>query len=106
MIDSKREMGEECVRSVSGVRERLEEYPELEGLFEEYLDIVENANGDVVRAGEAEEEMVKVVRRMGQKGLHAWAERKERKVEAESDKQTDLSRKEKKSSDGTRFFGR
>ena len=82
--------------------ERLEQYPELEALVEEALEIVENTSGDVVKADEAEERAVELMRRTGRGLLQAWAERKHRKVEAESDGRSDLTRKEKKGSTGTR----
>lgn len=92
-------------RPTREVLERVEQYPELEGLLEEYIDIVENAKGDVVRAGEAEEQMIGLMRRMGQSGLQAWAERKQRKIEVDSNERSDLTRKEKKGSIGRRSLG-
>ena len=65
------------------------------------LDVVENAEGDVVKADEAEQRFIEELRLMGLDPLQAWAERKQNKVEAESDKRSDLTRKEKKESTGT-----
>ena len=91
----------------SGMRrdliERLEQYPELELLLEEALDLVENVSGDVVKADEAEDRAVELMRRAGRELLQAWAERKKRKVEGECDARSDLTRKEKKGSTGTQF---
>ena len=83
--------------------ERLEQYPELEALLEEALDLIENTSGDVVKADEAEDRAVEWVRKSGRGLLQAWAERKHRKVEAESDPRSDLTRKEKKGSTGTQY---
>jgi hypothetical protein len=65
------------------------------------MDVVENAEGDVVKADEAEQRFIEELRLMGLEAMQAWAERKHNKVEAESDKRSDLSRKEKKESTGT-----
>lgn len=64
--------------------------------------MVENASGDVVKADEAEERVVQEIRQMGQEALQAWAERKQGRLEAEYDHRRDVTRKEKKSSIGTR----
>jgi hypothetical protein len=83
--------------------ERLRRYPELQARMEALLDVVENASGDVVKADEAEERVVKEIRPMGQEALQAWAERKQRRVEAEYDRRRDVTRKEKKLYWHTRF---
>jgi hypothetical protein len=76
--------------------ERVRRYPELQARMEALLDVVENASGDVVKADEAEERVVEEIRPMGQEALQAWAERKQRRVEAEYERRRDMSRKEKK----------
>jgi hypothetical protein len=88
--------------SASELAERLREYPELQAYVEEYLDVVDNCGGDVSKADEAEHRFIEVLRRMGQEGMQAWAERKGRKVEAQSDGRGDLVRREKKGSTGIR----
>ena len=91
MIDSKTKRERKSAREVFA---RIEQYPELEALFEEYIDfeeytdIVENARGDVVKAWEAEEQFVDLMRRMGRSGIQGWAQRKQRKIEAESDERS------------------
>lgn len=85
------------------IAERLERYPELQAGVEEYLDVVENCNGDVAKADEAEARLVELMRRMGRDALQAWAERKNEKVKVEADKRSDLGRKEKRGSTGTRY---
>lgn len=92
--------------SASELAERLRHYPELQAHIEEYLDIVENSAGDVAKADEAEHRLIELMRQMGREGMQAWAGRKMAKVEKESDKRSDLVRREKKGSIGTRRSGR
>ena len=92
-------MKEKAGGSVSGERtleERLGEYPELRARFEEMLAIVENADGDIVKADEAEERVIQELRQLGQSALQGWAERKQRRVQRESEGQSGVARKVKK----------
>ena len=81
--------------------ERLQRYPVLRARMEVLLEVVENASGDVVKADEAEERVIQEIRQMGQEALQAWAERKQRHLEADYDRRRDVCHKEKKSSGGT-----
>jgi len=81
--------------------ERLQRYPELQAEFESLLQVVENSEGDVVKADQAEELVAQRLQLLGQQAIESWATRKHQKLEAESDARTDLSRKEKKGSTGT-----
>ena len=92
--------------SANELAERLRQHPELQADIEEYLDIVDNCGGDVAKADEAEHRLIEQMRQMGRQGMQAWAERKRAKVEEESDKHSDLVRREKKGSIGTRRSGR
>jgi len=78
------------------LEERLREYPELRLRFAEMLAIVENAAGDIVKADEAEERVMQELRELWQSALQGWAERKQRHVQRESEKQAGVSRKVKK----------
>ena len=78
------------------LEERLREYPELRARFEEMLAIVENADGDIVKADEAEERVIQELRQLGQSALQGWAERKQRHVQRESEGQSGVIRKVKK----------
>lgn len=78
------------------LEERLREYPELEERIEELLAVVENAEGDIVKADEAEERVIQELRQLGRSALQGWAERKQRRVQSESEKQAGVSRKLKK----------
>lgn len=92
-------MKEKAGGGVCGERtleERLREYPELRVRFEEMLAIVENADGDIVKADEAEERVIQELRQLGQSALQGWAERKQRRVQRESEGRSGVTRKLKK----------
>jgi hypothetical protein len=78
------------------LEERLRAYPELRARFEEMLAIVENAEGDIVKADEAEERVLEELRQLGQSALQGWAERKQRRLQSESEGQVGVTRKVKK----------
>lgn len=86
--------------------ERLRRHPDLQAHIEECLDVVENSGGDVAKADEAEHRLIELMRQMGLEAMQAWAERKRAKVEQQSDKRSDLARREKKGSTGTRRSGK
>ena len=77
---------------------RLQRHPELQAKFDALLDIVDNASGDALKADEAEQLLFEQLRRMGQQAIQSWPERKQQRVEADSDARSDLARKEKKAS--------
>ena len=87
------------------MEERLREHPELRARFEQMLDLVENTEGDCVRADEAEARVLEQVRDLGQELLQDWAEIGQARVEQAWDKRRDVSRKEKKLSAGKRSSG-
>ena len=80
---------------------RLQQHPHLQARIAALLDVVENAAGDTVKADEAEQRLAEELRQMGQEALQSWAERRQARVEAESEQRADLTRKEKKDSTGT-----
>jgi hypothetical protein len=82
--------------------EQLERHPEVRVKIEEFFDIVDNCEGDVGKADEAEQRLIELLREMGRKGMYAWAERKRVKVEGENDGRRDMVRREKKGSTGRR----
>jgi hypothetical protein len=84
------------VRAEQTLEERLRAYPELRARFEEMLAIVENAEGDIVKADEAEERVLEELRQLGQSALQGWAERKQRRLQSESEGQVGVTRKVKK----------
>jgi hypothetical protein len=94
----------ECSKGMSAreLAERLEEYPELKERVEELLAVVENAKGDAGKADEAEERVTEEIRKVGLVLMQSWAKRKNERVSREADQRSDMARKEKKTSTGTR----
>ena len=86
--------------------DRLQHYPDLQAEFESLLLVVENSEGDVVKADQAEELVAQRLQFLGQQAIQSWANRKNQKLQAESDSRSDLSRKEKKDSAGTPATGK
>ena len=81
--------------------DRLQRFPDLQAEFEALLQVVENSEGDIVKADEAEELVAQRLQFLGQQAIESWASRKHQRLEAESDSRSDLTRKEKKDSTGT-----
>ena len=81
--------------------DRLQRYPDLQAEFESLLLVVENSQGDVVKADEAEELVAQRLQLLGRQAIESWASRKNQRLQAESDSRTDLTRKGKKGSTGT-----
>jgi len=86
--------------------DRLQRYPDLQAEFESLLLVVENSDGDVVKADQAEELVAHRLQLLGQQAIQSWANRKNQKLQAESDSRSDLTRKEKKDSTGTPATGK
>lgn len=61
------------------IEERLNDYPELKAKIEGLLSVVENAEGDLIKADEAEQRVVEEIRQLGQTALQTWAMRQEAK---------------------------
>jgi hypothetical protein len=99
-------MKDQSGRELRSLDERLREYPELRARIEELVEVVENGDGDVVKADDAEEMVVQEIRRIGQAALQGWGERKHRRLVREFDEREGVSRKEKKRSTGTPGSGR
>ena len=58
-----------------GLEERLNRHPELKAKIETLLSVVENAQGDLVKANEAEQRVIEEIRQLGQTALQEWATR-------------------------------
>ncbi len=93
------------VRGERTLEERVHEYPELRGHLEALLEIVENAEGTVVKADDAEERVIQELRPLGRSAVQSWAERKQRRLEREYEGRAGITRKVKKTSIGTRGLG-
>lgn len=85
---------------------RLRRHPELHERIDAILRIVDDTDGDAIKADEAEERVAQEVRKMGHDALQAWAERKLVRVEAEYEESALYKRREKKSSPGTLGSGK
>jgi hypothetical protein len=89
------------------LEERLNAHPHLRERVDQILAIVEDAQGDIDKADEAERRVIEQLRKLGQEVLQDWAVGKEeQKVEQ---LQADATRKVtghgKKNSTGTRRLG-
>ena len=89
-----------------GLEERLKAYPELKVKIEVLLSIIENSGGDVEKAAEAERRILEELRQIGNEALHRWARQQQQKKEEEQQGKRGMNRKEKKSSTGTRDWGK
>lgn len=76
---------------------KLSEYPELRGRFEEILILMGNERGDANTADEAEERAMEEVRKLGFEVMQGWAMRKNGRLIREYDQRDGYRRKEKKS---------
>jgi len=84
------------------LEERLREHPQLRSRLEQMLDVLENVDGDVVKADEAEQRFIEELRKLGQAALQGWAAGQQAQLEHYWDEREGVSRKEKKNSTGTR----
>jgi phosphoribosyl-dephospho-CoA transferase len=57
----------------ASLEERLQEHPELREKIEALLSVVENAQGDVKTANEAEQRVIEEIQKLGQAALQGWA---------------------------------
>lgn len=76
---------------------KLSEYPELRGRFEEILALMGNERGDANTADQAEERAIEEVRKLGHEVMQGWARRKHQRLTQEYDQWEGYRRKEKKS---------
>ncbi len=54
---------------------RLNHHPELKAKIEVLLSVVENAEGDLLKANEAEQRVIEEIQQLGQAALQGWANR-------------------------------
>ena len=57
------------------LEERLNRHLELKAKIESLLSVVENAEGDLSKANEAEQRVIEEIRQLGQAALQGWATR-------------------------------
>ncbi len=79
---------------------RLANYPVLQTRMSQILDIVENTQGDVPRADDAEDKGVSALRQSGREILTDWAHQCEAKTTADCQDERSL-RRDKKNFVGT-----
>ena len=88
--------------------ERLNAHPHLRARVYQLLGIVEDAEGDIDKADEAERRVIEELRRLGQEVLQDWAIAKEkqkvRELKSASDQK--FTGHGKKNSTGTRRSGK
>ena len=60
---------------VESLESRLNYHPELKAKIEALLLVVENAEGNLVKANEAEQRVIEEIRQLGQAALQGWANR-------------------------------
>ena len=84
------------------MEERLREHPQLKARIERMLDVMENVDGDVVKADEAEERFIEELRKMGQEALQGWADGQQEQLDRYWSEREGVSRKSKKNSPGIR----
>jgi len=84
------------------LEERLNRHPDLKSKIESLLSVVENAEGDLIKANAAEQRVIEEIRQLGQTALQGWAERQN---QAQHDEFTQTNpqaqRTRKKNSTGT-----
>lgn len=84
------------------LEERLNHHPELKARIETLLLVVENAEGKLVKANEAEQRVVEEIQKLGQAALQGWASR-QNQVQSDDFVQANpqAQRTRKKTSTGT-----
>jgi hypothetical protein len=85
---------------------RLEKHPHLKDRIEALLNIAENKSGDLIRADDAEEQLIIEVRKMGNELLQAWAVSQAQKQTAVYCEHEDLIAHSKKNCIGNRPLDR
>lgn len=64
----------------NNIEKRLNRHPDLKKRIDELLKIVENAEGDIQKASEAEQMVIEELRKMGNDVLRNWAENREKQT--------------------------
>lgn len=55
--------------------DRLNQHPKLRARMESLLNVVENAEGNCIRADDAERYVIEALRKMGNDALHCWGDK-------------------------------
>lgn len=67
----------------ASLEERLQEHPELREKIEALISVVENAQGDVKTANEAEQRVIEEIQKLGQAALQGWATQQQQRQQQE-----------------------
>lgn len=87
--------------SSHSLESRLNAHPELKAKIESLLSVVENTNGDLQSAHEAEQRVIEEIQKLGQSALQGWAtQQNEEQREAFVRANTQAHRSRKKHSTG------
>ena len=84
---------------------KLAKHPWIKQRITSMLEVVENAQGDMKRADDAEARMIEEVCRLGQQALQAWAEHQVEQTEQALRQQGQAGRQGKKNYAGTQRSG-
>lgn len=87
------------------LEERLNAQPQLKVRIEAVLAIVEDAEGDVKKADDAERRVIEELRRLGHEALRSWAAQQEAAQVAAVCAQGEARAQGKKNFTGTRRLG-
>lgn len=96
MSDSMLAPGAPAQHPSDSLEERLRQHPELRARIEELLKIVENAEGTLDRADDAEQRVIEELSGIGHEALRGWATRQERKKARELSRLNPAAQKERK----------
>ncbi len=103
MSDSTLALGAPAHHTSDSLEDRLNQHPELRARVEELLKIVENADGMLERADDAEQRVIDELSGVGREALRGWARGQERKKATELSQLNPAAQKDrKKSSSGIR----
>lgn len=61
------------------LEDRLNRHPELKAKIESLVSVVENAEGNLIKASEAEQRVIEEIRQLGQSALQSWATQQNQK---------------------------
>ena len=81
---------------------RLDAYPELKAKIECLVSVVENTDGTLTNAHEAEQEVINEIQKLGQAALQGWAKQENQRQEQRfTSEESTAQRSRKKLSTGT-----
>lgn len=81
---------------------RLDAYPELKAKIEGLVSVVENTDGTLTNAHEAEQEVIHEIQKLGQAALQGWANQENQRQEQRFvSEESTAQRSRKKASTGT-----